>query len=414
MDMTLITTCPNETREILKEELTSLGVSNIVLGYRCLHFKTDLETYYALHLKLRTASSILRVIRVIRSSDEEAIFRQCLRIDWPAIFRGSFKVEGINADRSGQGLHPDIISKKVRLAVQQHFQKQNLPVPRVDLHHPDTTIVAYQEQYKCTISVNTSGFSLHKRGYRTGTATHPSPLKETLAASILMQVGYHGQKPLIDMMCGSGTIAVEAASIALNKSPLIHRKKGDFAFEKLQDFDNSLWRKVQDEARANKQEALAQPIFASDIEDKYVQMARENAKRARVEKHIRFSTCCFTEIKEKLEEEWMQDVYTEHQALHSGGIVIANLPYGDRMSLPDLKDFYRKVGDCLKQQFSGWKAVLIAAKHSPHKNIGLRPHKRYHFYNGNIEILALVYELYAGTRKLVKQTYDASSHTSEH
>ena len=175
--------------------------------------------------------------------------------------------------------------------------------------------------------------------------------------------------------------------IALHKAPLIHRSKGVFAFEHLKDFNNTAWRAVQDRVRHTKKDRLDFPIIASDIEEKYVELARANAKKARVEKYIEFSVRSFTQIKPDGEV----------------GIVIANLPYGDRLKTNEsLQGLYKKIGDWLKQNFSGWEAVLITSTASPWRFIGLHPRKKYKFYNGKIEILALVFDLYAGSRKRIR------------
>ena len=384
----LIATCPNEAKEVLCAELVAIGASEIVSAYRSVHFIADTEKmYYAAHLKLRTASALLRIVKVVRFPTEENLFRQCCRIDWVEIFgkNSTFRVDGIDASRSGQGLHANIVSKKIRQAISQNFQKHQQIVPEVDLQHPELLIVGYNQQHKCIISINTTGQAMHRRGYRSISNTHPAPLKETLAATILQQVGYKGQKPLLDVMCGSGTLAIEAALIALNKAPLTHRGEGVFAFERLPDFDKSVWHKVQETTRSAKKTALPYPIIVSDISEKYVRLAQENAERAQVEQYLQFRCKSYDQVQKDFPQ----------------GMVIANLPYGDRLSLRDSHAFYQQVGNWLKSNFVGWEAVLITSTSSPYKHIGLRPSKRYSFYNGNIEILALVYELYAGSKKYV-------------
>ena len=381
-----IVTCPDETRDVLCAELADLGAEDVVADFRSVYFSADVATSYAAHLKLRTASAVHRIIKVIRVPTEDNIYRQCLRIDWQAIFMAnrSFRVDGIDADRSGNGLPAQVVSKKIRLAICAYFQKHNLPEPSVDLHNPNIVIIGYNQQHKCIVSVNTSGLSMHKRGYRIASASHPAPLKETLAASILLKIGYHGQKPLLDVMCGSGTIAIEAASIALKQAPLWLRSNNQYAFTQQRDFSNSVWREVRNQVQAEKRSELPHLIGASDIDQRYVKLAQDNAKRARVEKFIDFRACPYEQV-----------AGDETQA----GIVIANLPYGDRMVMRDLRGFYQQIGNWLKRSFVGWEAVLITAASSPYQHVGLRPRKKYMFHNGKIEILALVFELYAGSRK---------------
>jgi putative N6-adenine-specific DNA methylase len=186
-------------------------------------------------------------------------------------------------------------------------------------------------------------------------------------------------------MCGSGTLAIEAAMIAVRKAPRIHRKKGEFHFEWLQGFDRQLWRATQDRVRAEKLEAPPAPIVASDIDANYVAMAQKSALKARVEKYMTFATRRF------------QD--SEPCAAH--GLLVTNLPYGERIGgrEGDVSQLYAEVGDTLKKKFSGWQAVILAASASPYKAIGLRPTRTVALMNGSIPCKLLFFELYAGSRR---------------
>lgn len=384
----LIATCPDEAKHLLVEELTEMGAEDIFPDFRAVHFTVSHKPlYYEVHLKLRTASSLYRIIKVVRAPTEEILYNQSCRIDWPELFavNKTFRVDGIDANRHGEGIAANVISKKIREGIVQRFRKKANRSPPVNLKHPQVLITGHNRHYKCIIGVATVGRGLHRRGYRTSTK-HPAPLKETLAAAILLQIGYRGQKPLIDVMCGSGTLAIEAAMIASRRAPSLNRPKGGFAFENLRDFDQDEWSKVKDNIRADKRDQLEQTIIASDIEEKYVQLARESASKAQVDKHIEFSCRPFSEVKPQ----------------GTAGIVIANLPYGDRMTLNEpIVDLYKRMGDWLKNNFSGWEAVLITATSSPYRQIGLNPRKKYKFYNGRIEIVVLVFELYSGSRKRI-------------
>ena len=383
----LIATCPEESRTLLMEELRQIGATGVMADFRSVYFSVDASVYYEVHLRLRTASSIFRVIKTVRAPTEEMLINQSARIAWPQLFDSerSFRVDGIDADRSGQGMTGTVISKKIKEGILYSFRKKNSKLPSVSLKKPHVLVIGYNQRYKCVISVDTAGQSLHKRGYRSE-GNHPAPLKETLAAAILQQIGYCGRKPLLDVMCGSGTLAIEAAMIARRQAPLLLRPAGVFGFERLRDFDSNLWcatrKRLQQEARTK----LSAPIFASDIEGSYVQLARANAEKAGVAQFIEFSTRPFVEVK----------------ADCAPGIVIANLPYGDRMgSAAGLAELYSKTGDCLKQNFSGWEAVLITAAYSPWRSIGLQPCRKYKFFNGKIEIIALVFDLYSGSRRRI-------------
>lgn len=383
----LIATCPEESRSLLMDELRQIGATDIMADFRSVYFSADVSVYYEVHLRLRTASGLFRVIKTVRAPTEQTLINQSARIVWPQLFNSerSFRVDGIDADRSGEGMSSTVISKKIKEGILHSFRKQNSALPSVALKRPQVLVIGYNQRYKCTISIDTAGQSLHRRGYR-GAGTHPAPLKETLAAAVLQQIGYCGRKPLLDVMCGSGTIAIEAAMIALRQSPLLQRPAGVFGFERLSDFDAKLWQATRAHLQREVRTKLAAPIFASDIADDYVQLARANAENAGVKKFIEFSTRPFAEVKVDC----------------APGTIIANLPYGDRMGSADsLTELYSKTGDCLKQNFSGWEAVLITATYSPWRSIGLHPRKKFTFFNGRIEILALVFDLYAGSRRRI-------------
>ena len=270
-----------------------------------------------------------------------------------------------------------------------------MDIPKVDLKNPKIKVIGFVHNKRLTISVDSSGKSLHKRGFKA--ADHPAPIKETLAASILDLVGYDGSQVVYDPMCGSGTIAIEASYISLNKAPLIHRKKGEFSFENFADFDNKLWREVQDTVRSEKLEDPKAKVFASDISPKYIEMAKANALKARVEKFINFKQENFLDSKPPAPE----------------GIMICNLPYGERIGsggIKDLKEFYSALGDHLKQNYSGWKVGFLTALDSPHKFIGLKPSRKIPIKNGSIECRLFIYELYKGSRKASKNSADVEIH----
>lgn len=233
------------------------------------------------------------------------------------------------------------------------------------------------------LSLDTSGKSLHKRGYRE--PGHPAPLKETLAAAILSFAGYDGSQAFLDPMCGSGTLAIEAAMMAVRKAPHIHRRKGEFRFEWLKDFDRALWRAVQDRVRAEKLATPPAPVVASDIDERYVEMARKSALKARVERYVTFGTRRFQDVVPPAER----------------GILATNLPYGDRIggTEGDIQRLYGEVGDTLKRRFSGWHAAILAAEASPYKAIGLRPSRSIRLMNGSIPCRLLLFELYEGSRR---------------
>jgi putative N6-adenine-specific DNA methylase len=384
-EIDVVVTCPDETKGALAGELRDLGAQNIVEGYKAVHCTVDRELFYKLHLKLRTASRILRVIKEFAAQDKKMLFDQARRIPWTKIFDSSrtFLIEGVPADRGPGVLGSNEISKAVREALQHAWEIKAGVMPVVDLKDPKVVLVAWIRKGRCVLSIDTAGKTLHKRGYRM--EGHPAPIKETLASAMLRLAGYDGTQTLFDPMCGSGTIAIEGAYVALRKSPQIHRKKGEFGFEWLLDFDKDLWRKVQDEVRAERLNEPQAPVYASDISPTYVEMARKNALRARVEKDIHFAVGRF------------QDAV----APAPSGLLVANLPYGERLNRDEvgLKELYVTIGDTLKKRFKGWRAALLVAEDSPWKFIGLRPTRKIPLLNGSISAKLLIFDIYEGSKR---------------
>jgi putative N6-adenine-specific DNA methylase len=380
----LIATCPEETKAALVHELEALGATDLVPGFRAVSFEATDELFYELHLKLRTASRILRVIKDVPAKSPQMLYSQARRIHWCDLFdrQHGFLVESLGAEAEG-GMPPRQVITQVRESIRDVFNREQGCAPPVELVEPRVVVVAHLANGRCMLSLDTSGKSLHKRGYRE--PGHPAPLKETLAAAILIMAGYDGSQAFLDPMCGSGTLAIEAAMIAVRKAPRIHRKKGEFYFEWLKGFDRALWRTVQDRVRAEKLEAPPAPVVASDIDARYVAMAQKSALKARVERYMTFATRRFQDVEPPAER----------------GLLVTNLPYGDRIGSRegDIRLLYEEVGDSLKQRFSGWRAAILASEASPYKAIGLRPSRTIPLMNGSIPCRLLLFELYAGSRR---------------
>lgn len=382
--MRLIATCPEETKPALVQELEALGATGLVPGFRAVSFEASDESFYELHLKLRTASRILRVVKEVPAKNPPMLYSQVRRIPWGELFdaQHAFMVESLGADAEG-GMTPKQVITQVREGIRDVFSRELGHAPPVDTEEPKVVVVAHLARGRCTLSFDTSGKSLHKRGYRE--SGHPAPLKETLAAAILLMAGYDGTQPFMDPMCGSGTLAIEAAMMAVRKAPRIHRKKGEFYFEWLKGLDRQLWRATQDRVRAEKLEAPPAPILASDIDASYVAMAQKSALKARVERYMTFATRRFQDC----------------EPCADRGLLVTNLPYGDRIGSRegDVRQLYEEVGDTLKQKFSGWQAAILAAGASPYKAIGLKPSRTIALMNGSIPCKLLLFELYSGSRR---------------
>jgi putative N6-adenine-specific DNA methylase len=380
----LVATCPEETKPALAAELQAFGATDLRPRYRAIEFDATPALFYEMHLGLRTASRLLRVIKEVPAHTAQMLHSQVRRLHWSEWFdrRHGFMVEPVGIEAAG-AITPKQVVTQVREGVREAFTTAGQAPPPVDTEEPKVVIVAHLARGRCTLCFDTSGKSLHKRGYRE--AGHPAPLKETLAAAILQFAGYDGTQPFLDPMCGSGTLAIEAAMIAVRKAPQIHRRKGAFHFEWLADFDRALWRETQERIRAAKLEQPPAPLVASDIEPRYVEMARKSALKARVERYLRFETAR------------VQDVVPP--ADH--GVLVTNLPYGDRIggSREETSRLYGEVGDVLKQRFAGWTAAILAADASPFKAIGLKPRRTIELRNGSIPCRLLLFDLYRGSRR---------------
>lgn len=380
-----IATCPLEVQDLVCQELGSYGASNIRPGFKAVFFEADQATAYAIHLRLATASRLLRILKESSGNSLAMISSQASRIDWRKIWprNGTFLVEGVLGDRE-HDLSSNDLSKAVRLGIERYFQKNRLPVPRVDLREPTLKVVAFLRQNRLVISVDSSGNTLHKRGYRL--LSHPAPIKESLAAACLRFIGYDGSQLFYDPMCGSGTIGIEAAYIALNKPALIHRPTTEFGLEKLADFQEDLWRSIQEQLKQEQRKELQQPIILGDINPDFVEMARQHTLKARVEEHLNFRPGSFFEL----------------PAPASSGLILMNLPYGERLQRvqeDEMREFLQRLGNYLKHNYQGWKVAMLVSEQSPYKLIGLKPDQKWTLLNGSIPCRLLVFNIYEGSRK---------------
>lgn len=374
-------TCPDEGKEALKKELLNLGIKEIKDGFKHLEFTCPWELFLQCHLSLRTASNLFWIIKEFSAKNEKMLFSQGKRIPWCKYFgsKKTYRVDGILGERQDSDFSSTYLSKAIRLCIEDRFQFEQQPIPKVDLKNPDVIVQIFYRAGKAIVSFNTSGKSLHKRGYRH--TQHPAPIKETLAASLLAYAGYDGSQSFLDPMCGSGTIVIEAAMIALDKASNIHRKKGEFTLENLNAFDSNQWRTLQDQLRLAKKEQPDHPIYAADLELQFIEDARANALRARVEKYITFK----------------QEDFFQSSKPCENGIIVTNLPYGERINVKNFEkmdEFYKNIGDHLKQNYKGWTACLLVNEESPWKNIGLKTKRKIPLLNGSIRSKLLIFDLF--------------------
>ena len=368
-----IATCPHETVNVLTQELSALGITQQKILHRGVAFETDLETAYRAHLSLRTASRIQRVVATFDAPDLATFENSLKTILWNQWLRSHrpFTVQVALTDEQSQNLGEENLIAAVINSIQKSPFEKSPPAFNPNSEN-SISIVVFMRNGQCVLGIDTAGRALHKRGWRTN--GHPAVLKETLAASILMLAGYTGSETLLDPMCGSGTLVIEAAYIALNKAPLIHRGKDDFALEHLAGFDRALWRRVSDQLRAAKKNDLEFPIYASDIRQDYVDVARASALKARVEKYLQFSSKPF--------QDWTPPTPT--------GLLVANLPYGERIGGGMINSLYKEIGETLESRFSRWRVALLAPDKSPIHLLKLKSPTVIPLMNGALSVNLLV------------------------
>ena len=379
MDLTAKTISGLE--EVLANELDALGASDITTGKRVVLFRGDKDVLYKANYLARTALRILKPIGVFTVRNEEELYNKIKRIDWSQIFNTD-QTFVVNASVfQSKMTHSLFVSLKTKDAIVDQFRGKTGKRPNINRSNPDFIIDIHINKDKCTVSLDSSGQSLHKRGYRI--AADKAPLNEVLAAGMLKLSGWKKEGDFIDPMCGSGTLPIEAAMDAMNIPAGYYRKH--FAFETWKDFDSKKWFKIKDEAN-NQICEYENPIIASDQSFKAFNIARSNLKNAGLHKDITLLNKPF----DKLNPE-------------SGkGILIFNPPYGERLEERNIIDLYKMIGDILKTKFQGYEAWIITGNFEAAKFIGLRPSKKITLYNGQIESKFIKYELYGGSRKAKK------------
>ena len=368
---------------ILARELRNLGAARVKEGIRNVTFEGDNGFMYKANMALRTAIRILKPYKTFKVRDEHDLYNQIQKIHWEE-FLFTDKTFAVNSTVSSPNFtHSHYVSLKTKDAIVDYFRDRYNDRPSIDLKHPDLYINIHIQNDNCTVSFDSSGDSLHKRGYRD--RTNIAPINESLAAGLILLSGYDGTQNLIDPMCGSGTILIEAAMIAVNFPPNLNRK--EFAFEKWNDFDDDLFEKIQDSLIAKIRDTSAQ-IIGYDKAPSAVMKAQDNIKNADLSEFITVEK---------------QDFFTSSLPFESGKtLVLFNPPYGERLQV-DIPVFYGKIGDTLKQGYSGVDAWLITSDfQNGLKKVGLRTSKKIQLYNGALECRFVKYEMYRGSKKVSK------------
>lgn len=380
--MTAITMAGLE--EVLANELRQLGAQEVKEGIRNVSFKGDTGFMYKANIALRTAIRILKPIKRSKVFDEEDLYEAIQRIKWERFLdvEGTFAIGAVvNSKNFTTNSH--YISLKSKDAIADYFMHKYKKRPNVDLKYPDVKIHIHIHKEWLTISLDSSGDSLHKRGYRS--ATNIAPINEVLAAGLVLLSGYKGEENFIDPMCGSGTILIEAAMIA-NKIPAnINRKH--FAFENWKDYDEELYFVIQD-ALLKKITSSHFKIMGFDKAPSAVRKAQQNIVNANLDEFIGVHHVNF---------------FNSQKEVFGKTTILFNPPYGERLNI-NTEEFYAKIGDTLKHQYENSTAWLITSDIQALKHVGLRTSKRIPLKNADLDCRFVKYELYEGSKKEKKNT----------
>ena len=360
--------------EILAQEISELGGENIEIGKRMVSFRGDKELLYKANLYCRTALRILKPIYSFTASDTDDVYNKIKSFDWQQYLSPdqTFSIESVVF--SEEFKHSKFVTYRAKDAIVDFFMEKTGKRPSVRLNNADLILNLHIAHNTCTLSLDSSGESLHKRGYRVGQTE--APINEVLAAGLILKSGWRGEKNFIDPMCGSGTILIEAAMIATNTAPGIYRK--DFAFERWSDYDEELFDTLYNDDSNEKEFKFK--IYGSDISPKAIAIAQENIKSAGMSKYIDLQVKPFQQ-------------YTEAP---ENGILITNPPYGERISSKDLLGLYEMIGSQLKHVFKGYDAWIISYHNECFNKIGLKPAVCINLMNGSLECEYRKYEIFEG------------------
>lgn len=375
-----------ELEDVLADELIGLGANNVEIGTRMVSFNGDKALMYKANLYCRTASRILKPIYNFKAESADEVYEAIKLLDWDKYLslNKTFSIDAVVF--SHIFTHSKFVAYKVKDAIADWFVEKYKKRPSVSVSNPDLIFNIHISHNKCTLSLDSSGESLHKRGYRIDQTE--APLSEVLAAGMILKSGWRGETAFIDPMCGSGTILIEAAMIALGLPPGIHRKH--FAFEKWNNFDSDLFSDIYNEDTGLSE--LKFPIIGSDISPKAISIAEKNIKNAGLKKYIELSVKPFQQ-------------YTEAPAKE--GVIITNPPYGERIKVEELEGLYSMIGERLKHVFSGFRAYILSYHKDSFDAIGLKHNRRFFLYNGPLECEMREYEIFSGKRN--EQPRDPSS-----
>ncbi len=371
--------------EILAKELQMLGAQDVEPGIRMVSFKGDKGFMYKANLALRTALKILKPIYYFKATNDENLYKGISGINWSRYINSNQTFVIDTTVHSDYFKHSQFVSQKCKDAIVDQFRNKTGQRPSVDKDFPDLRINIHIDKDQVSVALDTSGNSLHQRGYKT--ATNIAPINEVLAAGMLLLSGWDGQGDFLDPMCGSGTILAEAAMIACNIPANINRK--EFGFEKWNDWDNDLFDQIL-ESLLKKVREFHYTIKGFDKAPSAVNKAKDNIKNANLEEYVTVS-----------ENNFFNSEKTTQGPLH----MVFNPPYGERLDI-EMEEFYKNIGDTLKKNYPGTNAWFITANLEALKFVGLKPSRKIKLFNASLEARLVKYEMYEGSKRTKFQTQE--------
>lgn len=379
--------------EVLAQELIELGANDVHIERRAVSFMGDQALLYRANLCLRTALRVLVPVKTVslRSpkrktvKPEDELYEAVKAIEWSRYMSAdtTFAIDATVYSETFRNSR--FVTYRVKDAIADYWQEKAGRRPNVKISEPDLYINVHIANEQLTVSLDSSGESLHKRGYRV--ATTEAPINEALAAGMLLMAGWKGQADFYDPMCGSGTLLIEAALIARNIAPGLFRQS--FAFEKWKDFDADLWSDIYNDD--SRERPFEHRIYGSDASFYAIRQAEKNIKAARVQQDVELKQIRMEEIKTS---------NLQSQISNASPLVMLNPPYGERLkSNKEMEDLYSSIGTALKHQFAGATAWIISSNEAAMKCIGLKPSKKYRLLNGELDCQFNRYDLFQGERK---------------
>jgi putative N6-adenine-specific DNA methylase len=361
--------------QLAAEELTEIGATDIAPGFCGVSFHGDRELLYRVNLLARLPFRVLVKLGEFPSIDGNELYDSIQNIDWGEYLTPDLTLAVTVTGKNEQLNHSHFTAVQIKRAITTQQTKQFGDRSNVDIADPDVRINVHIDKDLATVSLDSSGSSLHRRGYRS--AVGDAPLKESLAAALVKMSGWTPDLAFVDPLCGSGTLPLEAAMQALNIAPGVFRES--FGFERWLDFDPDLFDRLLKAIEAGERKDLQPTIIGSDRNYEIIKQAQANALQSGVGSYVRFAQLELAEVESPADT----------------GVLICNPPYGERLGRDeDLGAFYKLLGDVLKNRFKGWTAYVLSGNKQLAKSIGLRSAERTTVYNGTLSCQLMKYELY--------------------